>query len=182
MSAPTLYLCRATNNRTGNAHDPTRHERKRSNAQHSVRPTLTEFLKSTGPHRYRNNRISDMKIRISPQEKKIRDYSHQRKNSFGENDKSSRRALRQRKRWVNRSFRRSVNNAIANRVQACETIDANIKSLNRPNWKKFPDELIIEHFDKKWSGSSRSKAKPVRSLLRKEAMKRLKKSRKLRDR
>ncbi len=29
---------------------------------------------------------------ITPQENKIRDYTHQRKNVYGENDKSSRKA------------------------------------------------------------------------------------------
>jgi len=38
-----------------------------------------------------------MNKRTSPQENKVREYLNQRKNCYGENDKSSRKAIRVRK-------------------------------------------------------------------------------------
>lgn len=116
------------------------------------------------------------KARETPQEKKIRTYVNQRQNAYGENDKSSRSALQKRKRWVNRSFRRKLNNISHNTNFDWDEIDVEIKSSKRKNWKKCPDMLFIELAEIKWSGSSRSKVKPIRSKLRTEAIKRIRKS------
>ena len=112
-------------------------------------------------------------MRVTPQEKKIRDYSKQRKNDFAENNKSSRTAIRNKKRWLNRSYRRSVNNQLC---LSTDEIDDRVMNVKKHYWKKWPDSLIIETLNKKWSGSSRSVRKPYESLLRNEAIKRIKKS------
>ena len=80
-------------------------------------------------------------MRITPQEKKIRDYSKQRKNDYAENDKSSRTAIRNKKRWLNRSYRRSVKNQLC---LSPEEVDDKVKSVKKHYWKKWPDSLIIE--------------------------------------
>ena len=112
-------------------------------------------------------------MKMTPQEKKIRDYTHQRKNCYGENDKSSRNALRKRKRWVNRSYRRSVKNKISLDI---ESIDDSVKGVKKHDWKKGADELIINLFDRKWSGSSRKRANLNKGKLQNEALKRIRKS------
>jgi hypothetical protein len=48
-----------------------------------------------------------------PTEEKILDYQRHRTNAYGENDKSSLKAIRFRKAWVNRSYRRGINAATA---------------------------------------------------------------------
>ena len=115
-------------------------------------------------------------MKLTPQEKKIRSYSNQRKNNYGENDKSSRKALYLRKRWVNRSHRRNVNNVLSQHTSDLYEKHDLIQQAKRPNWKKAPNDLIIDVLDRKWSGSSRSKAKRHTSSLRTEAEKRLRKA------
>ena len=113
---------------------------------------------------------------ITPQENKIRDYTNQRKNVYGENDKSSRKALRLRKRWVNRAFRRTLNNIERNPNLEWDEIDVEVHNCKRHDWEKYPDALIIEVMDNKWSDSSRTKFKPLRSALRAEEIRRLNQS------
>lgn len=48
-----------------------------------------------------------------PREDKIRSYQRDTRNIYGENDKSSRKNIRFRKAWVNRTYRRGVHEAIA---------------------------------------------------------------------
>ena len=110
---------------------------------------------------------------ITPQENKIRDYTNQRKNVYGENDKSSRKALRKRKRWVNRAFRRTLNNIEQNSNLEWDEIDVELNNCKRHVWKKYPDALIVEVMDNKWSDSSRTKFKPVCSALKSEAIRRI---------
>ena len=117
-----------------------------------------------------------MKQRLTPQEKKIRDYSNQRVNVFGEGNKSSRKAIRKRKRWVNRAFRKAGKNVSQSGSQDIDSIDVDIADLKRHGWRKIPDELLIQRINHKWSGSSRSKVKPHVGDLRNEAIKRVKKS------
>ena len=51
-----------------------------------------------------------MNRKTTPQEKKIKDYENQRRNDYGGNDKNSRNAIKKRKRWVNKAYRKRVNN------------------------------------------------------------------------
>ena len=53
-----------------------------------------------------------MKRNTTPQENKVRDYMNQTQNCYGGNDKSSRTAIRRRKAWVNKSFRRMGTNIL----------------------------------------------------------------------
>ena len=117
-----------------------------------------------------------MELRNTPQEKKIRDYTKQRKLAYGESTKCSRRAIRKRKRWVNKAYRKSVNNIVSCASVDDEQVDIWVAETQRHGWQKYPDSLILELFDSKWAGSSRTKAKKHAGTLRDEAVKRLKKS------
>ena len=113
-------------------------------------------------------------MKVTPQEKKIRDYSKQRKNAYRGNN-SSFVAVRKRKRHINRSYRRLVKNQL---VQPIEDIDNSINNIKKHYWwKKSPNVLIIETLDSKMPGSSRySRVSPHKSRLRNEAEKRIRRS------
>jgi hypothetical protein len=78
------------------------------------------------------------KRRGDPEEEKVRDYTKQRRNAWGENDKSSRKSIRRRKAWVNRSYRHAVRQAVDAWHEPDEVTDAVLK-VRRKEWKKFPD-------------------------------------------
>lgn len=117
-----------------------------------------------------------MKRRLTPQENKIKDYEHHRRNAYGAHDKNSRNGIRKRKCWVNRAYRKSIRNLTNSNFEDAFELESAVNSTKRHGWKKYPDSLLIEDLDHKWSGSSRSVAKPHNGKLRKEAIKRLKKS------
>ena len=107
-----------------------------------------------------------------PERDKIRDYTKQRRNLYGENDKSSRKAIRFRKAWVNRSYRRTVRQAIDAELEPDLVADA-VQVVQRKDWKKSADEPLAAQVE--------SRVKPygnpsARSPLRKEALKRLRKA------
>jgi hypothetical protein len=74
---------------------------------------------------------------MTPQEKKRLSLKKDCRNTYGENDKSSRKAIRFRKHWVNRSFRRETNALIES--TSTDEIDSTIGSVRRKLWKKSPD-------------------------------------------
>ena len=115
-----------------------------------------------------------MDKRASPQEEKIRDYLNQRSNSYGGNDKSSRKAIRVRKSWVNRSYRRHTNNLLNTRFNDWDYTGSRISSSYRIEWKKYADECLLESFEQLWCDSSRVKHMSERKkLLQRDARKRL---------
>ncbi len=115
-----------------------------------------------------------MLIRVSPQEKKVRDYVNQTKNCYGENNKSSRKSIRYRKVAVNRSYRRNAHNILNVGYVDIETIEVSLSAQSRSDWQKFADESLIEHM----SDYNRNSLK---GELQKEAIKRIKKSNKNTD-
>jgi hypothetical protein len=88
--------------------------------------------------------------KITPQEKKRLSLLKDRRNCFGENDKSSRRAIRSRKRWVNRSLRRSEHQALV--VPDVDAIESSLGKLRKNEWKKVPDTPLGEKLlrEKNW--------------------------------
>ena len=116
-----------------------------------------------------------MDRRNTPQENKILDYVNQTKNSYGENDKSSRKAIKKRKAQVNRSFRREESNILNQPIDDLEELDVELSEQPRNQWKKFADESLIEHLANGTSDSTRTKGVELDSDLQKEAIKRLKK-------
>jgi hypothetical protein len=124
-----------------------------------------------------------VKSRNTPQEKKIKDYQNQRANSYGENDKSSRKAIRLNKAIVNRTFRRKIHDNLQ-QVCSCNDNDLaqeNIVRIKRKNWKKKPDYTIVESLTAEYNHDNPGWDFHPKSSLQKEAIKRLRKSNKLRS-
>jgi len=115
-----------------------------------------------------------MNRKVSPQENKIRDYLSQRTNCYGENSKSSRKAIRVRKSWVNRSYRRRVNITLNVSHDNWELAESEVNSSKRQQWKKLADECLLKSLEHKWSGSSRTEYVSFdKTVLQRKARKRL---------
>ncbi|MFC4994728.1 hypothetical protein [Rubritalea tangerina] len=88
---------------------------------------------------------------MTPQEKKQLSLKKDCRNTYGENDKSSRKAIKSRKRWVNRSYRREINQKLGN--SSSKDIQSDAEVVQRKTWKKFADtpvgEIIIRDINKK---------------------------------
>ena len=92
--------------------------------------------------------------RRSPQEKKALSYAKDRRNGYGENDKSSRKSIRRNKRTPNRSDRhreRQVLAAATGPVAAVEVTErAELRLLARKSmwmtkrWRKWRDAPLAE--------------------------------------
>ncbi|AMV18746.1 hypothetical protein [Planctomyces sp. SH-PL14] len=85
---------------------------------------------------------------LTPQEKKRLSYARERRNSYGENSKSSRKAIPLRKRIVNRLNRRAVAIPLrqpAETVEQLEVVDNEAKARRRHRWQKSPDIPLSEH-------------------------------------
>src|SRR5258708_26273652 len=65
---------------------------------------------------------------------------------WGENDKSSRRAIRLRKAWVNRSYRRAVRQAVDAVHEHDDVTDA-AQKIRRKEWKKGADLPLAMHVE-----------------------------------
>ncbi|MGC4938957.1 hypothetical protein [Kribbella sp. DT2] len=84
--------------------------------------------------------------RKTPQEKKALSYAKDRRNSYGENDKASRKAIPLRKRLVNRANRHQLQQSLASATDAPDPEAVEVRALGkRPKrWKKWPDESLAE--------------------------------------
>ncbi|WP_017597760.1 hypothetical protein [Nocardiopsis lucentensis] len=88
-----------------------------------------------------------MPRRRSPQEKKLLTYTRERRNEYGENDKSSRRNIARSKRLVTRANRRRASVALADARGAADT-EAGAAAQERferrrpKRWAKYPDEPL----------------------------------------
>ena len=91
-----------------------------------------------------------MKPRKTPQEKKKLSYEKDCRNSYGENDKSSRKAIRRRKRWVNKTYRKATKQKLQAPISTDEELDAydlvdKVKEVRRKTWRKDPDMPLGEY-------------------------------------
>ena len=73
---------------------------------------------------------------VDPQKKK-QSLQHDRRNAYGENDKSSRKAIHFRKRWVNQTYRHAVKQALGS--PDSEEAQDQVSQVQRIHWKKVPD-------------------------------------------
>jgi hypothetical protein len=118
--------------------------------------------------------------RRSPQEDKVLSYAKDRRNGYGENDKSSRRAIRVRKQWVNGTYRSRIHGALHDPNGDPDLIDEAVGSVVRPYWKKYRDETLGDVVGWKLSarqtrpGTQTAKATPgsANNQLRTEAARR----------
>jgi hypothetical protein len=95
--------------------------------------------------------------RRTPQEKKALSYVKDRRNAYGENDKSSRKAIPFRKRWVNKTNRHAYNQVLqlaeGRRDEFVESVvDDRVHGRRRKRWAKWPDESLGERLARRRSG------------------------------
>ena len=117
----------------------------------------------------------DMGRKRSPQEKKILSYLKDGRNKYGENDKAARKAIPARKAWVNRTYRRTLRQAVCH---GAADIEDNVASVRRKGWKKWADEPLASHLNYRWRiRQERGGNEPSTSTLREEALRRYNASR-----
>jgi hypothetical protein len=84
-----------------------------------------------------------MSRRRSPQEKKRLSYERDRRNVYGENDKSSRKNIPRSKARTHRAHRANIRNAIASSDPVSpDALEARVRSIRRKSWLKLPDEPL----------------------------------------
>lgn len=95
--------------------------------------------------------------RRSPQEKKRLSYLKDRRNNYGENDKSSRTSIRTRKRAVNTANRRREHLVLAEFGTSTASGDAEAVEMafhrwRTKSWRKFPDAPSGRSSSAGWRG------------------------------
>jgi hypothetical protein len=87
------------------------------------------------------------RMRKTPQEKKHLSYEKDRKNCYGENDKSSRKAIRENKACSRRRIRRAVKKVKIVDGDLEDASEAEIKARQRCVFVKSPDCPLGEWLD-----------------------------------
>ncbi|GAA3090718.1 hypothetical protein GCM10017562_72110 [Streptomyces roseofulvus] len=82
--------------------------------------------------------------RRSPQEKKRLSYLKDRRNSYGENDKSSRKNIRRNKRFQHTANRRHAQTALTTLLGSlddarADAVEERMSGRRPKRWRKFPD-------------------------------------------
>lgn len=95
-------------------------------------------------------RIDMNKKSKTPQEKKRLSYQKDRRNSYGENDKASRKAIPLRKKKVNRQNRKIATQILNDArffddEQDLERIEGDAKGIREKVWQKGSDCSLAEH-------------------------------------
>ena len=110
----------------------------------------------------------------SPQEDKVLSYAKDGRNTYGENDKSSRKAIRFRKRWVNGTYRSQVHDALGSAARDPDEIADAVNAVQRRRWRKAPDTPLGSVVDGKVRArrGGEDGESPVRDRLRKQARRR----------
>jgi hypothetical protein len=79
----------------------------------------------------------------SPQEKKRLSYDRDRRNTYGENAKSSRKNIARSKARSHREYRSNVRTAIASSdLDDPDTLEDRVRSVRRESWVKQPDDPL----------------------------------------
>lgn len=114
--------------------------------------------------------------RGTPQEKKRLSYVKDRRNNYGENDKSSRKNIRRNKRFPHSANRRHAQTTLTGLLGSPDDVRAHAveERLNgrRPKrWRKFPDAPLgaivdgtLRHRAKRGSAAAESTAARLRSV------------------
>jgi hypothetical protein len=114
-------------------------------------------------------------VKQTPQEKKISSYQHDGRNSYGQSDKGSRKRIRRRKTWVNRTDRHAVAHDL--HIAGSEGLepDREVGTKRRKSWKKSADARLVDTvIDRVRRNRSARDAMPSReTALQKEAKRRL---------
>ena len=90
----------------------------------------------------------------TPHEKKALSYESDRRNTYGGNDKASRRLIPLQKASVNRNYRRKINQVLnkatgSNEPEYVETTETATHDIRRKDWKNDPDEPLREIVERK---------------------------------
>ncbi|WBB67745.1 hypothetical protein [Micromonospora sp. WMMD812] len=90
--------------------------------------------------------------RRTPQEKKQLSYAHDRRNTYGENDKGSRTSIRRNKRYpyrANRHHERQVLDDAAGPVdeRVADLVEQALYVKRRRRWRKWPDTPLGVHVE-----------------------------------
>lgn len=111
----------------------------------------------------------------TPQEKKALSYAKDCRNTYGENDKASRKNIPLRKARVNRGYRRKVNRALheINEVdlEKAELAESEARNIKRDYWKKSADKPLGEVVERKLelreshAGHGKTARKKVREFV-----------------
>lgn len=89
-----------------------------------------------------------------PQEKKRLSLTRDRRNSYGENDKSSRKAIPRNKARVNRANRHAATSALTRAagtldLDAADAAETKVKGRRPARWRKEPDRPLGEDITKR---------------------------------
>jgi len=89
----------------------------------------------------------------TPQEKKALSYVKDRRNTYGQNDKASRKIIPLRKAQVNRVYRRKVNEildlVVEQGLENADTLESTARNIKREDWKKASDHPLGEVVERK---------------------------------
>jgi hypothetical protein len=85
-----------------------------------------------------------MKIPKTPQAKKRLSLLKDCQSTYGESDKSSRTSVRWRKSWVNRTYRRDVNQSLGEATADFDRLTDRAKAIDRHQWQKCADMPLGE--------------------------------------
>ena len=94
-----------------------------------------------------------MKIPKTPQAKKRLSLLKDCQYTYGENNKSSRTSIRWRKSWVNRTYRRDVNQSLGEATEDLDRLTDRAKTIERHSWQKCSDMPLGEKLlhNKTWA-------------------------------
>jgi hypothetical protein len=98
---------------------------------------------------------------MTPQDKKRLSYLKDRRNTYGENSKSSRRSIARNKRVRSRSERRIAREAFADgggepEAERIDAIRARTLKKRRTAWTKWPDEPLGEVVERELARRART--------------------------
>lgn len=85
-----------------------------------------------------------MSKELTPQEKKRKSLELDGRNCYGENSKSSRKAIPRRKALVNRAYRHAANQSLLHPSNDVDVLDESVSKIKRGGWKKAPDVALAD--------------------------------------
>lgn len=91
---------------------------------------------------------------LTPQEKKQLSYAYDRRNAYGENSKSSRKAIPLQKAKTKRALRKRATQTVAQATRTDDLLaddapENRVRSIQPKRWRKVPDRPLKEHLARK---------------------------------
>ena len=91
---------------------------------------------------------------MTPQQKKQLSYAKDRRNTYGENNKSSRKNIPLSKALDIRSERHAQDSALAKAVAAkdvdqLDEVESSVRSTKPRQWRKYPDKPLVDVLNRK---------------------------------